>query len=113
MFLKESTRFKDGKEHHYWSLVENRRVDGGRKVVQRHVLLQHVIPAGAFAAGWQMPAPEVGQPELLVENIGQPAGAPLPRAAQLQLVQAEADDAVVIHCGRTLLGKEGDGASHG
>ena len=29
MFLKESTRFKDGKEHHYWSLVENRRVDGG------------------------------------------------------------------------------------
>jgi len=38
MFLKESTRFKDGKAHHYWSLVENRRVDGGRKVVQRHVL---------------------------------------------------------------------------
>jgi len=38
MFLKDTTRFKDGKEHHYWSLVENRRVDGGRKVVQRHVL---------------------------------------------------------------------------
>lgn len=38
MFLKESTRFKDGKEHPYWSLVENRRVDGGRKVIQRHVL---------------------------------------------------------------------------
>ena len=38
MFLKQSRRFKDGKEHHYWSLVENRRVDGGRKVVQRHVL---------------------------------------------------------------------------
>jgi len=38
MFLKESIRFKDGKEHHYWSLVENRRVDGGRRVVQRHVL---------------------------------------------------------------------------
>ncbi len=38
MFLKESIRFKDGKEHHYWSLVENRRVDGGRKVMQRHVL---------------------------------------------------------------------------
>lgn len=33
MFLKETTRFKDGKEHHYWSLVENRRVDGGRKLV--------------------------------------------------------------------------------
>ena len=38
MFLKDSIRIKDGKEHHYWSLVENRRVDGGRKVVQRHVL---------------------------------------------------------------------------
>ena len=38
MFLKDTTRFKDGKEHHYWSLVENRRVDGGHKVVQRHVL---------------------------------------------------------------------------
>ena len=30
-------RKKDGKEHRYWSLVENRRVAGGR-VVQRHVL---------------------------------------------------------------------------
>ena len=38
MFLKETTRFKDGKEHHYWSLVENRRVDGGRKVVRWQVL---------------------------------------------------------------------------
>ena len=38
MFLKASQRFKDGKEHQYWSLIENRRVAGGRKVVQRHVL---------------------------------------------------------------------------
>ena len=30
MFLKETKRCKDGKEHHYWSLVENRRVDGGK-----------------------------------------------------------------------------------
>ena len=37
MFLRYSTRKKDGKEHHYWSLVENRRVAEGR-VVQRHVL---------------------------------------------------------------------------
>jgi len=26
MFLRYSTRKKDGKEHRYWSLVENRRV---------------------------------------------------------------------------------------
>src|SRR5215467_9923738 len=37
MFLRYSTRKKDGKEHRYWSLVENRRVAEGR-VVQRHVL---------------------------------------------------------------------------
>ena len=37
MFLRYSTRKKDGKEHHYWRLVENRRVAEGR-VIQRHVL---------------------------------------------------------------------------
>jgi hypothetical protein len=36
MFLR-SSRKKDGKEHRYWSLVENKRVSG-RRVVQRHVL---------------------------------------------------------------------------
>jgi hypothetical protein len=36
-FLRAKTRFKDGKEHRYWSIVENRRTSGGR-VVQRHVL---------------------------------------------------------------------------
>jgi hypothetical protein len=37
MFLRAKTRKKDGKEHRTWSVVENRRVAGGR-VVQRHVL---------------------------------------------------------------------------
>lgn len=37
MFLRAKKRFKDGKEHRYGSLVENRRVAGGR-VVQRQVL---------------------------------------------------------------------------
>ncbi len=37
MFLRSKTRRKDGKEHRYWSMVENRRVADGR-VVQRHVL---------------------------------------------------------------------------
>jgi transposase len=50
MFVKETTRFKDGKEHHYWSLVENRRVDGGRKVVQRHVLYLGEINSSQQAA---------------------------------------------------------------
>ena len=37
MFVRCKKRFKDGKEHRYWSVVENVRVRGGR-VVQRHVL---------------------------------------------------------------------------
>ena len=37
MFLRATKRFKDGKEHRYWSIVENRRC-GGNRVVQRQVL---------------------------------------------------------------------------
>jgi hypothetical protein len=37
MFLRCSIRKKDGKEHRYFSIVENKRVADGR-VVQRHVL---------------------------------------------------------------------------
>jgi transposase len=36
MFLRATIRKKDGKEHRYWSIVENMRV--GRRVRQRHVL---------------------------------------------------------------------------
>lgn len=32
MFLRANKRFKDGKEHRYWSVVENRRVAGGRSI---------------------------------------------------------------------------------
>src|SRR6201984_3650477 len=37
MFLRQTIRKKDGKEHRYFSVVENRRVADGR-VVQRHLL---------------------------------------------------------------------------
>ena len=37
MFLRFTTRKKSGKEHRYYSLVENRRVASGR-VIQRHAL---------------------------------------------------------------------------
>ena len=37
MFLRCTRRKKDGKEHRYWNVVENRRISGGR-VVQRQVL---------------------------------------------------------------------------
>jgi len=37
MFLRQMIRKKDGKEHRYFSVVENKRVAGGR-VIQRSVL---------------------------------------------------------------------------
>ena len=37
MYLRPNRRFKDGKEHRYWSVVESKRCAGGR-VVQRQVL---------------------------------------------------------------------------
>jgi transposase len=37
MFLRSVTRKRNGKEHRYFSIVENKRLAGGR-VVQRHVL---------------------------------------------------------------------------
>jgi transposase len=37
MYLRRNRRFKDGKEHRYWSIVESKRCSGG-KVVQRQVL---------------------------------------------------------------------------
>ena len=37
MFPRFNRRFKDGKEHRYWNIVEKKRCAGG-KVVQRQVL---------------------------------------------------------------------------
>jgi len=45
MFLRSTTRIKNGKGHEYFSIVENKRVAGGR-VVQRHVLYLGEINSG-------------------------------------------------------------------
>jgi transposase len=50
MFLRSSLRKKNGKEHRYWSIVENKRVAGG--VVQRHVLYLGEI-SGSQQEAWQ------------------------------------------------------------
>lgn len=50
MFLRARRRRKDGKQHRYWSVVENRRVRGGR-IVQRQLL--HLGELNdAQRAGW-------------------------------------------------------------
>jgi hypothetical protein len=51
MFLRCTTRKKNGKEHCYWSIVENQRCAGG-KIVQRHVLYLGEINDRQEAA-WQ------------------------------------------------------------
>ena len=50
MFLRAKTRRKDGKDHRYWSVVESRRVKGGR-VVQRQLLHLGELNDGQ-RAGW-------------------------------------------------------------
>ena len=50
MFLRVSKRRKDGKEHRYYSVVENRRVRGG-KHVQKTVLYLGEIN-GSQRAAW-------------------------------------------------------------
>lgn len=51
MFLRGCKRIKDGKEHLYWSIVENRRLSDGR-VAQRHVLYLGELNS-TQEAGWQ------------------------------------------------------------
>ena len=52
MFLRQTRRIKDGKEHRYWSIVENRR-GANRRVVQRQVLYLGEINDGQRAAWCQ------------------------------------------------------------
>ena len=52
MFLRFNRRFKDGKEHRYWNIVENKRCAGG-KVVQRQVLYPGEINDGQHEAWWR------------------------------------------------------------
>jgi hypothetical protein len=44
MFLRSTKRLKDGKEHRYWSIVENRR-SHGKRVVQKQLLYLGEIKA--------------------------------------------------------------------
>ena len=59
MFLRCKKRRKDGKEHLYWSVVENRRVAGDR-VVQRHVLYLGELN-GRQEAAWRKTIELFGQ----------------------------------------------------
>ena len=64
MFLRRTDRKKDGKRHSYWSIVENKRVGGGR-MVQRHVLYLGEINSSQ-AAAWRKAI------EVFDEDAGRP-----------------------------------------
>jgi hypothetical protein len=61
MFLRCSKRRKDGKEHLYWSVVENRRLSSNR-IVQRHVLYLGELN-GRQEASWRKSVALFGQDE--------------------------------------------------
>ena len=61
MFLRCSKRRKDGKEHLYWSVVENRRLPDQR-IVQRHVLYLGELN-GVQASSWRKTVELFGQDE--------------------------------------------------
>ena len=54
MFLRHTKRKKDGKEHRYWSIVENRRIGGGR-VVRRNSQLWN-------SKSWRTPPTPIALP---------------------------------------------------
>src|SRR5229473_3279837 len=73
MFLRCKVRRKDGKQHRYWSVVENTRVAAGR-VVQRHVLF--VLAAYRLLAPgseWRLHR-EWFQRSALADLLGEDAG---------------------------------------
>jgi hypothetical protein len=59
MFLRCSKRRKDGKEHLYWSVVENRRLSGNR-IMQRHALYLGELN-GRQEASWRKTVNLFGQ----------------------------------------------------
>lgn len=81
MFLRATIRKKDGKEHRYWSLVETKRVSGGR-VLQRHVLYLGKINSSQELA-WRKSI------EVLEEGADRPRRSPPCRTTPTQPPLAE------------------------
>ena len=86
MFLRRTERRKDGKTHHYWSIVENKRLDNGR-VTQRHVLYLGEISAPQ-AVAWRRAI------EVLDEDSGQ--ARTLALFPQEDRCEAAADESAVV-----------------
>src|SRR6202012_3594944 len=91
MFLRQTRRKKDGKTHHYWSVVENQRLQGGR-VVQRHVLhLGEISPsqAAAWSKSIQVFDEDAGRPGTLAAFPEDRCAAVTPDSSPVQLRLSE------------------------
>ena len=87
MFLRCKKRRKDGKEHLYWSVVENRRISAGR-VLQRQVLYLGELN-GRQEAAWRKTV------ELFGEDPTQPSQVALFDENHLPSVVAEGEVPIV------------------
>jgi Transposase DDE domain len=95
MFLRENRRFKDGKQHRYWNIVENRRCAGG-KVVQRQVLYLGEIN-DSQVAGWSRAIEAFDEDAQRYRQLSLfPADKTLPQAAGGDGVQVRLD-AMQLH----------------
>ena len=84
MFVRCKMRRKDGKEHRYWSVVENVRVRGGR-VVQRQVLYLGEINDSQRAASCRS-----------IAVLDETAGARLARSGYALSPKARGGDSLIL-----------------
>jgi hypothetical protein len=104
MFLRCSARKKDGKEQHYWSLVENRRVAEGR-VVQRHVLYLGEINDDQQVA-WRRSIEIFDQGEKVARTVALVAAERQIEQDSHATVRIRVDEMELRRPGRLLLGPE-------
>jgi transposase len=95
MYLRCNRRFKDGKEHRYWSIVESRRCAGG-KVVQRNVLYLGEINDSQRAAWCHLIEAFDEGAQYHTQLALFPADRPVPEHAQARGVQVRLD-AMELH----------------
>jgi hypothetical protein len=106
MFLREKSRTKDGKTHRYWSVVENRRISGGR-VAQRQVLYLGELNDNQ-RAGWVRTIEAVSGEEPRSKQMAMfPDDLETLPILECETVQVRLDKIELRHpreCGRVLVG---------
>jgi hypothetical protein len=95
MFLRANRRLKDGKEHRYWNIVENKRCAGG-KIVQRQVLYLGEINDSQLAAWCRVIEAFDEEAQRHTQLVLFPADRVVPEHAQAHGVQVRLD-AMELH----------------